>query len=83
VELGEDRIERAHHWRERDRQGYSCLRSISRMASCKAKIKNLRLMAPIKNMQAEVIQSSKRNLGRCLKKNVQQPQRWREMKCER
>jgi hypothetical protein len=61
VELGEDRIERAHQWRERDRQRYSRLRCISRMASCKAKIQNLRLMAPIKKVQAEVIQSSKRN----------------------
>jgi hypothetical protein len=67
VELGEDRIERAHQWRERDRQRYSRLRCISRMASCKAKIQNLRLMAPITRVQAEVIQSSKRKLVRCLK----------------
>jgi hypothetical protein len=66
VELGEDHIERAHQWRERDRQRYSRLRCISRMASCKAKIQNLRLMAPIKKVQAEVIQSSKQNLARCL-----------------
>jgi hypothetical protein len=51
--LGGVRIERAHQWRERDRQRYSCLRCISRMASCKAKIQNLRLMAPIKRVQAE------------------------------
>jgi hypothetical protein len=70
VELGEDRIERAHQWRERDRQRYSRLRCIPRMASCKAKIQNLRFMAPIKKVQAEVIQSSKRNLGRCLKKRT-------------
>jgi hypothetical protein len=40
------------------------------MASCKAKIQNLRLLAPIKKVQAEVIQSSKRNLARCLKKEL-------------
>jgi hypothetical protein len=57
VELGEDRIEWAHQWRERDRQCYSCLRRISRMASCKAKIQNLRLMAPIRKVQAEVIKA--------------------------
>jgi hypothetical protein len=42
VELGEDRIERAHQWRERDRHRYSRVRCISRMASCRAKIQNLR-----------------------------------------
>jgi hypothetical protein len=41
VELGEDHIERAYQWRERDQQRYSRLRCISRMASCKAKIQNL------------------------------------------
>jgi hypothetical protein len=46
VELGEDRIERAHQqWRERDWQRYSCFRCISIMASYKAKIQNLRLTA--------------------------------------
>jgi hypothetical protein len=59
AELAEDHIERAHQLRERDQQRYSRLRCISRMASCKAKIQNLRLMAPIKKVQAEVIQSSK------------------------
>jgi hypothetical protein len=69
VELGEDGIvERAHQWRERDQKLYSPLRCISRIASCKAKIQNLTLMAPIKKVQAEVIQSSKRNLTRRLKK---------------
>jgi hypothetical protein len=60
VELGEDRIERAHQWRERDRQRYSRLRCISKMAACKAKIQNLRMMAPIKKRQSEVKHKSKR-----------------------
>ena len=36
------------------------------MTACKAKTQNLRLMAPIKKVQAEVIQKSKRNMARCL-----------------
>jgi hypothetical protein len=36
------------------------------VASCKVKIQSLRLVAPIKKVQAEVIQSSKQNLVRCL-----------------
>jgi hypothetical protein len=68
VELGEDRVERAHQWRERDRQRHSRLRCISRMAACKAKVQNLRLMAPsVKKVQAEVVQKSKRNLETCIK----------------
>jgi hypothetical protein len=83
VELGKDRIERTHQWRERDRQQYSRLRCISKIASCKANIQNLRLMAAITKVQAQVLQTSKRNLATCLKKNVQLSQKWREMNCER
>jgi hypothetical protein len=37
------------------------------MAACKAKVQNLRLMAPTKKVQAEVVQKSKRNLETCIK----------------
>ena len=62
--MGEDRIERAHQLRERDRQRYSRLRNISKMKASQAKFQNLRLDPTIKLTQATVEEKSKRNLKR-------------------
>jgi hypothetical protein len=43
IEMGEDRIERAHQLRERDSQRYSRLRNIFKMKASQAKYQNLRL----------------------------------------
>ena len=64
IEMGEDRIERAHQLRERDRQRYSRLRNISKMKASQAKFQNLRLDQTIKLTQATVEEKSKRNLKR-------------------
>jgi hypothetical protein len=64
IEMGEDRIERAHQLRERDRQRYSRLRNISKMKASQAKFQNLRLDPAIKLTQATVELKSKRNLKR-------------------
>jgi hypothetical protein len=64
IEMGEDRIERAHQLRERDRQRYSRLRNISKMKASQAKFQNLRLDPAIKLTQATVDEKSKRNLKR-------------------
>ena len=64
IEMGEDRIERAHQLRERDRQRYSRLRNISKMKASQAKYQNLRLEPEIKLSQATVEEKSKRNLKR-------------------
>ena len=69
IEMGEDRIERAHQLRERDRQRYSRLRSIKKMKASLAKFQNLRMDPTIKSVQAEVQSKARRNLkrGRSLK----------------
>jgi hypothetical protein len=69
IEMGEDRIERAHQLRERDRQRYSRLRSIKKMKASQAKFQNLRMDPTIKSVQADVERKAKRNLkrGRSLK----------------
>jgi hypothetical protein len=64
IEMGEDRIERAHQLRERDRQRYSRLRSIKKMKASQAKFQNLRMDPTIKSVQAVVEGKSKRNLKR-------------------
>jgi hypothetical protein len=65
IKMGEDRIERAHQLRERDRQQYSRLRNISKMKASQAKYQNLRLEPEIKLVQATVLEEkSKRNLKR-------------------
>jgi hypothetical protein len=64
IEMGEDRIERAHQLRERDRQRYSRLRNILKMKASQAKFQNLRLDPGIKLTQASVEEKSKRNLKR-------------------
>jgi hypothetical protein len=69
IEMGEDRIERAHQLRERDRQRYSRLGSIKKMKASQAKFQNLRMDPTIKSVQADVERKAKRNLkrGRSLK----------------
>jgi len=69
IEMGEDRIERAHQLRERDRQRYSRLRSINKMKASQAKFQNLRMDPTIKSVQVEVASKARRNLkrGRSLK----------------
>jgi hypothetical protein len=69
IEMGEDRIERAHQLRERDRQRYSRLRNIQMMKASQAKFQNLRMDPTIKSVQAEVQSKARRNLkrGRSLK----------------
>ncbi len=64
IEMGEDRIERAHQLRERDRQRYSRLRSIKKMKASQAKFQNLRMDPTIKSVQADVERGAKRNLKR-------------------
>jgi hypothetical protein len=64
IEMGEDRIERAHQLRERDRQRYSRLRSIQKMKNSQAKFQNLRMDPTIKAVQADVERKAKRNLKR-------------------
>ncbi len=69
IEMGEDRIERAHQLRERDRQQCSRLRNIQSMKASQAKFQNLRMDPTIKSVQAEVESKARRNLkrGRSLK----------------
>ena len=64
IEMGEDWIKCAHQLQERDRQGYSRLRNISKMKASQAKYQNLRLHPEIKVTQATVKEMSKRNLKR-------------------
>jgi hypothetical protein len=64
IVMGEDRIERAHQLRERDRQRCSCLRSIKKMKASQAKFQNLRMDPTIKSVQADVEGKAKRNLKR-------------------
>ena len=64
IELGEDRIERAHQVRERDRQRISRMRNYTKMKESQTKFQNLRMMGAIKKVQAVVAQSSKRKLSR-------------------
>ena len=64
IEMGEDRIERAHQQRERDRQRCSRLRSINKMKASQAKFQNLRMDPTIKSVQAEVENSARRSLKR-------------------
>ena len=64
IEIGKDRIKRAHQLRERDRQRYSRLRNISKMKASQAKFQNLRLDPAITLNQATVEEKSKRNLKR-------------------
>jgi hypothetical protein len=65
IEIGKDRIERAHQLRERDRQRHSRLRSINKMKALQAKFQNLRMDPTIKSVQAEVESKARRNLKRC------------------
>jgi hypothetical protein len=69
IEMGEDRIERAHQLRERDRQRHSPLRNIQMMKALQAKFQNLRMDPTIKSVQAEEQSKARRNLkrGRSLK----------------
>jgi hypothetical protein len=69
IEMGFDRIERAHQLRERDRQRHSRLRNIQMMKASQAKFQNLRMDPTIKSVQAEVQSKARRNLkrGRSLK----------------
>jgi hypothetical protein len=62
IEMGEDRIKRAHQLQERDRQRYSRLRSIKKMKALQAKFQNLRMDPTIKSVQADVATKPKRNL---------------------
>jgi hypothetical protein len=64
IEMGEDRIERAHQLRERDRQRCSHLRSINKMKASQAKIQNLRMDPAIKQVQAEAESKARQNLKR-------------------
>jgi hypothetical protein len=61
IEMGEDRIERAHQLRERDRKRLYRWRNISKTKASQAKYQNLRLEPEIKLTQATVEEKSKRN----------------------
>ena len=60
MEMGEDRIERAHHQRERDRQRYMRLRNLVLKKASQAKSQNLRTIPAIIRHQEEVKNSRKR-----------------------
>jgi hypothetical protein len=64
VEMGEDRIERSHQTRERDRQRLSRLRNETKMKESQAKFQHLRMNKDLREIQEKVNSHFVRNLKR-------------------